>query len=793
MATFALTVIGGIAGSAIPGVGTALGASIGATIGGLIDAPKPQRGEAGKLADRRFGGSSYGVGIPKVWGTARVGLNVFWVAKDGDGNHLIEHVETQGGGGKGGGGQSYDDFWYSVSLAAIAGEGRRWFPDGSYVDRPLSLETLWVNDEVAWKQGSSSSILKPDADFFWDGGSEAAGVDPDPEMVARYGMDADDVPGGAGLAKITMPDLSCRRYGNQPPSLSAEVSTGAANLAQIVSDQLRSVRVPLDRIDVTAAVGTAVTGFVQGEESDPASVLPPLLEWFGFDLVKVDGKLKLSKRGGAVVATIPASDLGAGVDGAKVRIKRTRVDLTSLPGQVKLSYYDKDNAHQAGEASDVRTSDLRPQNTRSVSLALSLAPGEAKAGVGRLLDAAWLEVDRYDLSLMPRWKWLAPGDSILVPDGSRLVRVRILKMGFSASGEVAVQGVGESIEAYDQTTTGGDGGSSTPPPAPEVVASEFVAWSGKEIIDAHRSSARFYVAASGGKGWSGGRIRWSPDDGETWIDGGSVSRRSAFGEATTALGGADEVTVDISSPLVGLASASDAEVLAGANHAVIGEEIVGYGIASPLGSGVYDLSSLRRGERDTPTSGHASGDVFVALTSAMATVPVSEDYVGQEILVKVVSPGQDADDVDAVAVTIAPRTPTPEEEAIATMVRPRFLSPQAVLISGATDAADWTEYDLTAQVPATAQALILEAEITMNEPDGSTDVDAYVRARATGSGDSHLVVRCRASGLSDNAATSNRGDYPLFCSPSARSVEINLDFPTGFNGSVTVRAVGYWG
>ncbi|RYG48556.1 hypothetical protein EON79_04120 [bacterium] len=792
MATFGLTVAGGIAGSLIPGIGWILGASIGSTLGGMIDGANMPRSEVGKLADRRFGGSSYGVGIPRVWGEARVGVNIAWVAKDADGNHLIQHVESQGG--KGGGSGGYDEYWYSVTLAGIVGEGRRWFPDDTYVDRPLSLVTLWANDEIQYQEGAASPLLRPDEGFIWHDGSEAGGVIPDAEMVARYGMPEEDVPALASLAKFIAPDFSCRRFGNQPPSFSAVVKTAAVSLADIVSDLLRSCGVPLAKIDVSAAMAVAVPGFVIGDDGDPQSSIETLLEWYAFDLIELDGLLRLVKRGDVPVATIPAKDLGAGAGGPGVRVKRTRINLTELPGLVKVSYYDREKAHQAGEQSDVRQSELRTQNSRSLALALSITSGEAKQGAGRLLDSAWLEVDKYDLTLMPRWMWLAPGDPILVPIKGELVRMRIVRMEIAPIGEVRLSCVGEGVEAYTQAESGSDPGSSVQPPVQEVVPSEFVAWSGREVSDAHQTSAGFYVAASGPVGWQGGRIRWSPDAGASWIDGGAITRRSAFGEATTILSAsgatanvfddANEVTVQLASSVAEIASASDSEILAGRNHAILGGEILGFGVASPNGGGEYELSHLRRGERGTEMAGHASGDLFVALTPAVARVPVAADYVGEDVLVKVVSPGEDADDVTAVTVTIAPRTPTVEEAAIATMVRPYFVAPTNLKTT--TGAYGWTTIDLTGLVPATAQAVMIETRYA----DSGSSREVTVESRSDSSGSAYTLAYAK---IQDDPDTTGMGSatVPLAASDVARSIDVRS--VGGFGVVQTIRLVGYWG
>jgi hypothetical protein len=76
MATVAFGVAGAVAGSFIPGVGTALGWELGTLIGGLLD---PQN-NMNLLKDLRVGGSTYGASIPKLWGRNKVAGNIIWIA-----------------------------------------------------------------------------------------------------------------------------------------------------------------------------------------------------------------------------------------------------------------------------------------------------------------------------------------------------------------------------------------------------------------------------------------------------------------------------------------------------------------------------------------------------------------------------------------------------------------------------------------------------------------------------------------------------------------------------------------
>jgi hypothetical protein len=114
-------------------------------------------------------------------------------------------------------------------------------------------------------------------------------------------------------------------------------------------------------------------------------------------------------------------------------------------------------------------------------------------------------------------------------------------------------------------------------------------------------------------------------------DIGVIERAKAMGSVTALSGGgtamlfdrAGSITVTLVSSAMPLSNADDAALLAGANLAVVGGEVIQFGRAEPLSPGVWRLSQLLRGRRGTEDAmaSLSIGDGF-ALLDDPALLPV---------------------------------------------------------------------------------------------------------------------------------------------------------------------------
>lgn len=757
MATLVLGGIGAAAGSLAGGFGVAQGAQWGMMLGSLLDntllAPRPP--DSSRLQDLRYGGSSYGAAIPRGWGAYRVPGTVVWAAEDEDGNHLVPH-ERSAGGGSAGGGKGPSITSYTATFMVLASAGGAWArsqDDPLYEEllhRGGTITRIWADDLLVYDRtsGTPKGDLKEVATIY-----DGTLIQPvNPMMFAKLGGRASAMRGWRGFA---VDDMDLEPFGNRIPNFSVEVTTGAVTVATVFSDLCRSVGLAPSQIDATAGSGIPVTGFVQGGAQGPEEAVKALCTAYALDLVEVDGKLRLVPLTSGVLGRVPYEDLGAG--GGR-RLSRRLTDAADLPGRITVNYYDAADSHQQATATEVRqTSGAGDEET--VSLPMSLTGLEARRIAARLVDRPWIEGESDSLAAMPRWLWLAPGDVLEIgadEGGTDVKTIRLQTVSPAMPGEVRLEGVRHAPETISQDVVAA-GEAPLPPIVAASVPTVFTAWSGREVQDGDEGSAGFYVAAAGSaRGWSGCGVAWSSDGGTSWTRGPTITRATTFGAATSALSASatpgafdDANTVGVSVGTTGaLRSVTDAQLLAGANLAVLGSELVGVGTATLTAPGVYTLSHLRRGERGTPLPGHASGERFVLVGSGVARVAVPAELVGETVLVKCLSRYEDLSDVVAQSVVIAPPSASALDALAGAVTRPTYVA-EVVVLSG-TGAGGWTTVDLTALgVPVGAREVTLVSAGSANSTGGS---DRRVWARAAAGAVETTILDVRGSAAGTGAA-----------------------------------------
>lgn len=137
-------------------------------------------------------------------------------------------------------------------------------------------------------------------------------------------------------------------------------------------------------------------------------------------------------------------------------------------------------------------------------------------------------------------------------------------------------------------------------------------------------SPRLYVAAAGpSPGWRRAALMASLDGGTSWFSLGGTAPSATIGTALSALSDAGEALIDKTHTLevqllhsgMTLGDAAADRLLAGANLALVGDELIQFGRAAPLGEGRWCLSELARGRRGTgwATASHAVGERFVLI------------------------------------------------------------------------------------------------------------------------------------------------------------------------------------
>lgn len=215
MATLAIAAVGaiagGAAGAAIGGyaaLGASIGWAVGSFIGQLAFGPDPPISVGPRLQDLAVQSSAEGVGIPIVFGRARIAGNVIWARPIKETRH-----EEDVGKGMGGGGTQVS-YTYSVSFAigicegTIIGIRKIWADSKLIYDVSASADagTLQVSQELA----KAIRVYT---------GSETQTADPTIQSFEG----AANTPAYRGLAYLVFEDLQLADFANHMPNVTCEV------------------------------------------------------------------------------------------------------------------------------------------------------------------------------------------------------------------------------------------------------------------------------------------------------------------------------------------------------------------------------------------------------------------------------------------------------------------------------------------------------------------------------------------------------------------------------------------
>lgn len=182
------------------------------------------------------------------------------------------------------------------------------------------------------------------------------------------------------------------------------------------------------------------------------------------------------------------------------------------------------------------------------------------------------------------------------------------------------------------------------------------------IDDAILTAPRISVMACGTQaGWRGAALLYSIDDGASWIAAGGVAAPSVLGTVVVPPGDGPATLADSVNTLVvellcddlTLADADRDGLAQGRNIALIGEEVVQFAHALPLGAGRWRLSGLTRGLRGTDwaSAGHQAGAAFALIDpGAVVTIEPGVSAIGRSIRLLATGVGDVAGPVAATAV-----------------------------------------------------------------------------------------------------------------------------------------------
>ncbi|MCU6455857.1 phage tail protein [Sphingomonas sp. A2-49] len=585
MATLVLTTVGHV-------IGGPIGGALGALAGQAIDA-RLFRGaarEGPRLTELAVQTSSYGTQIPKLFGTMRVAGTVIWSTD------LIE-TRTASRGGKGQPGTNTYSYAASFAVALSA--------------RPIiGVRRIWAEGKLLrgaagdWK-GRTGFRLHP-------GGEDQA---VDPLIAAAMGA----TPAYRGIAYAVFEGMQLADYGNRIPSLTFEVE---ADAGPVVSGDVAAALAG----EVSARGGTMLGGFAASGAS-VRGVLETLSVLDGGWWQPEGGRLVRRDDDGPALGVVDAGISGAG---------RRRTVASDAPREVTVAHYDAARDYQIG-VQRMRRSGTRERVER-IELPAVLDATVAKGVAAALIVRGEAERTRRRVGLGVDGLAVAPGAIVTIAGEAgrwRVASSSVVGLATTLDLVPLASGPAAAMPASSGIVLG----------APDVVAGRTVLIVAELPSPPDRllSGPRVSMLATGeGAGWRQAALLYSLDDGTSWMSAGASAAPATIGRIETPPVPASSLLIDRRSRIVvALLRAdmalgdADAAGLAGmANLALLGDEVIQFERAEPLGGGRWALSGLRRGLRGTEAAigTQSAGDRFALLEDdAIAAIDLPPAAIGRRV------------------------------------------------------------------------------------------------------------------------------------------------------------------
>jgi hypothetical protein len=410
------------------------------------------------------------------------------------------------------------------------------------------------------------------------------------------------------------------------------IARSSVTLPALATDIAEAMGLVAADIDVTGLAGPTVNGMVISGDDTGRTAIETLQSAYFFDGVESDWELKFKLRDGISAGTVDEDDLGAHVYGESrpVPLLTSREIDIDIPQAIEVKYLDIDAEHEIKtQTSSREPTTMSSRNRETISLPLVMDKDLAKQIAEKQLFLAWKQKEgEYEFQVP--WKYLKydPGDVITVPYKGTNYLLSLTEIQLGANLIMACKALPDAGYCYDSQA---EGAATTDP---EGAADPSEISNSKGILDFRLldiplvkdsdNNCGFYFAARSSYAWEGTRVLCSPDGVSDYNKAGYLEEESVIGSCRSVLGSVSGVgvldlvntlTVQLFDAANTLESATEEEVLNGANQCLVGDEIIRFINATNNGDGNYTLSGLMRGMRGTEWAVglHTFGERFIML------------------------------------------------------------------------------------------------------------------------------------------------------------------------------------
>ncbi len=604
MATLVLTVVGGL-------IGGPIGAAIGAVVGQQVDREifKPKGRDGPRLGDLAVQTSSYGAPIPRLFGRVRVSGTVIWAT-----DLREDRRRTSSGKGR----PSQTVYSYSANFA-VALSAR---PAGR-------IGRIWADGKLL--RGEAGDFKTATQFRFYTGGEDQL---PDPLIASVEGT----APAHRGLAYAVFEDFQLAEYGNRIPSISFEVIADEAGTT--VGTIIETLAPGADASGcVTPLVGfIANGGSIRGVLETIGEVLPLYLGDDGAQL-----RFDEAPRTGQIIAAL---DAGASASADKrLRTEIRRAPLSTVPRAISLTYFDVARDFQPGLQRVFREGGGKLDE--QLDLAASLTAANAEWLMTRTMANRWAARVGGQVSLPWRYLGAIVGSKISVPDlpGGWTVRSAALE-------SMTLRLLLHRDFDIPNVVGAADPGRATSQPDALHGPTVLQLLDLPPLTETLATVPQVFAAAAGpSSAWRSAAVQFTTDGGATWRETSGTVAPATIGTVIGTLAPGSAVLADrkatfdveLLNEAMHLSPADMQSLLAGANLALVGEELLQFAEATPLSATRFRCAGLLRGRRGTEwaIATHVAGERFV-LIEQDSLLPLDVAMGVSHVLVQAIGVGDDS-------------------------------------------------------------------------------------------------------------------------------------------------------
>jgi hypothetical protein len=440
---------------------------------------------------------------------------------------------------------------------------------------------------------------------------------------------------------------------------------GGSQVAAVVESIFTKLGLADAAINSTA-LQASLDGFVIERRSTARAILEQLTRAYQFVFKESGGVIHLLPRAQQVSLTIDRTALVPEKEDASP-LKIIREEAAALPQRVEVQYLQRLQRYATSVQAASRAGVAGTEEVETITLSLVLSDAHARAVADYHLATRWRSRAQFEFTLPIRYAALEVGDIITLTDGAFSYRLRLTRVQLGRPGMLRIRAMEDEAVSYEVNPDrrgSDDGLNFRPVPATRLETIELPAFPQDDVDDI---TVRF-AGTSLGQGWEGASIlRANGLAGEPEILA-ALDQQARMGVTLTALPISQTQRFDPATVLevlmlgdASLSSAAQADVLNGANVALVGQEVIQFTTATALGEGKFQLKGLLRGRVGTEyaLSAHAAGERFIMLDERLRTLVIPSSYRGLNWALKPVTYGQSDSAVTADNYVIAARSLMP--------------------------------------------------------------------------------------------------------------------------------------